>query len=368
MSDDRAARHRNYETSRELALSKRRVEELEKALAPPPKRPKAPDIFHVVTNKNPTREQLADAVSSVNKGESALSVTEKTGIGYKKLKGAVERSLENKDIVATRGRQHIWTEEMTELLIRRIRERDLRNNSLLHTPHHHQETIGDFDERKPEEIPGTFPHLAYQVYLEVKEKSQGRPLRAHEKKMFGETVLREVEKTVGNVLKASSPTSVQNERRLEALEDAYNFVSLATQASVVFAEGYEGSLVFNMDTSSHLLNDYVIQRILVGKHILEELNKRHRNPTYTEDAEKKRGVSHTTVTSADGLFQLDLITLKDEKFNSRDPELVNIVGKTYNLNIFACYSLRAVSPNSIIPSFCFYRRHMGHVRRHRKKR
>ncbi len=357
MSDERAARHRNFEVIRELELSKRRIEVLEKALEPHPKRPKAPDKFHVVANKNPTREQLADAVSTVNKGESILSVAENTGIGYEKINNAVKRSSENMDIVAKRGRHHIWTEEMTELLIQRIRDRDMSNNSLIQTPHHHhEETIGDFENSKPEETPGTFPYLAYQVYLEVKEKNCGHPLEPDEKKMFGEAVLREVEKTVGNIIKASSPTSVQNQRRLEALEDPYNFVSLATQASVVFAEGYESSLVFNMDTTSHLLNDYVIQRILVGKDCLKELNKRHRNPTYTEDAEKKRGVSHTTVTSADGNCVFDLITLKDEKFNSRDPELMNIVGKKYNVNTLPCYSLRVIFPYySIIPSFCLNR-------------
>ncbi len=162
------------------------------------------------------------------------------------------------------------------------------------------------------------------------EKKLGRPLKPSEKVMCSNDTLRKIKKQEGVTLNANSSSSTQSERRYEALNDPYNCVSLACQVSTLFPENYDQSLIFNYDSSSHFLNAFYKQKIVVANESIEALNEQHRNPTHTEDMSKNRSVSYGALTSARGILEAFIVFVKDKCFDGKDPEAWNFPGKFYN--------------------------------------
>ncbi len=313
---DRATRHEKFEMEREISLLREEIERLKKAAEPPPKKIQGPPVFHPVTNRNPTKEEMTAAVLKVTEDKKSIqAVAEETGIGKDRIRNGITRIGKGENILGQPGRHSVWTKEMQNRLIIRMKQRDMRGDSTRHSPIHGNRSTIDVGSRKPEETPGTFANLVYEILLEVRQETLNRPLLPSERKMVCDNTLRNIEKEVAIVINANSPTSVQSERRYQALDDPYNYVSLACQALIIFGDKYDDSLIFNYDSSSHFLNEYIQTKLTVGKEGLKELNRRHRNPTYTAELEKRRGISYGACTSAAKGLGAFVIFLRDECFN-----------------------------------------------------
>lgn len=165
----------------------------------------------------------------------------------------------------------------------------------------------------PSSIKGTFANEVHDAQLSLNPEQA-----AHE---YSKSSLRKIQKLSKVETKSSTKTGMQNERRLQALCDAYNFLALAIMLIVLTKSGQQPidpRLSFNSDRSSSLLNESIMICILTCLGMKEELNELNRNPTATihDSEEKKRGIAYSTMTSAYGNLSSWTTHIKDRAFNN----------------------------------------------------
>ncbi len=329
---DREHRQKSFRNARETALLAAQLKSLKKEAEATHRTstPSTPSHIEIITNHNPSEAQMADALHKISDlKKSVSSVAEDTGIGRHALRNAVKRVHECGSILSTPGRNSFWTTEMSEVNVAKMKSNDMRGNSALDLTIDTKKTTLDIGNLQPHLIEGTFANQVFTTRNEVMEKKLGRPLKPSEKVMCSNDTLRKIKKQEGVTLNANSSSSTQSERRYEALNDPYNCLSPACQVSALFPENYDQSLIFNYDSSSHFLNAFYKQKIVVANESIEALNEQHRNPTHTEDMSKNRSVSYGALTSARGVLEAFIVFVKDQCFNGKDPEAWEFAGKFY---------------------------------------
>lgn len=322
---------------------KARIAELEAELAalkiiaepsPPndPQRDNSDDISDSTDRPRyvPTREELTNVVNLIaeNKFKSIRSASEATGIGRNKLSVALKRFKAGKDVYVERGRRLYWNKAMDDILTAKLNTLTREGAAALYVCYQRNRTKITFGILQPELVQDSIENLIYTIHNNVLKEELGRELYGKESKLCSyRTLLKIIKNEKFRTLVATAKTDRQNERRREAIADAYNFVCLAVQAVILFPSNYSQSLVFNYDKTSVPVYLEDESRAVYSAQAEAELQEINQNITMTEDSRKTRTIGLGVLTAANGALTKTVIYLKDEKFNGFPAYLMKLTGK-----------------------------------------
>jgi hypothetical protein len=234
--------------------------------------------------------------------------------GYKRstFLDLVQRRMENPDapLRLKRGRGDVVDPALLQQLRDDGRVNDLKGDSSFRLPSGDRNAfvVAGWD---PSEVEGSFQKRLKDAQLALNPTSVPRT--------FSESAMRSIEKRVFQATPLKGDKSGQNERRYQAMNDAFNAFALAI--IYLFTEMLLGRPVkpqfhINTDQSSSLIGKVEMQKILTKIGSKEELNELHRSPTVVKKGGgKQRGISYSVaIDHKDSLIALTT-HLKDHSFN-----------------------------------------------------
>jgi hypothetical protein len=151
-------------------------------------------------------------------------------------------------------------------------------------------------------------------------RTQLLPEGSEPPKKLSPSSLRKLEFATMEATITSSDKASQNKRRLQALQDAYNYLALLIVLFVLFCAGkppIDPRLMFNTDKSSDKFGKELKTVILTNIGVKDNLAEANRNPTITSSGleDKKRGIAYSAMTSAAGVLVSLCTHIKDKFFN-----------------------------------------------------
>ena len=117
---------------------------------------------------------------------------------------------------------------------------------------------------------------------------------------------------------------IQNQRRLDAKNDIFNQISLASVVSAILAPVdagvksiYKPSNIHCVDAMSILLFDRLNDTVRVGTNVRKEMKRQSRSISITKNQPQCRTVKCYFDTSADGLLNVAIISIADRLFREK---------------------------------------------------
>lgn len=330
---------------REIDFQQDRIAELEGQLAkhteasvpPPPDQSEGGNSAERSGSTNsppplPTEEELRIAVTKIDNKEyeSIRHASRATGIGRNRLGTALKRFKAGESICAKMGRRVYWNQAMNQRLTAKLSELTREGAAAMYVCYQKSRTVLTHGTLQPELVPDSIENLIYTIHNDVLESQLGRKLYGKESKFCSyRTLLRIMKNKNFRMLIATAKTDRQNERRREAMADAYNFVCLAVQALIMFPPDYSQSLVFNYDKTSVNVHHEDLSLALFSAEAAAEMLAQNQNVTITENSKKSRNVALGVLTAANGSLTRVVIYLKDEKFNNTPATIVKLTEEIF---------------------------------------
>ncbi len=241
---------------------------------------------------------------------------------------AVKRKRSNESIVVPMGRPLHVSPQLLVDMTEEAKVRDMLKDSFT------SETFQESLEKKMQATLDSDPNLP--------------PLKA--RKLKPKTLHRNLVKALP--VEVSQP-SIQNSRRMEASQDAFNAISLAATWPAVISgptvdgiEDTEGAIdkdfMFNIDATSLILGKEVVKKVYLALGSKEKLKKLNLSAAITKKKElayQPRGVHVMATTSASGDLVHTLIKVKDNTAKEITRVVVRIFCHGFHILIPYSYSI-----------------------------
>jgi hypothetical protein len=286
-------------------------------------------------------------------GETFYAVAKRTKFDHKLLRRSCETNdatsvLARETFVRAKiGRPFAVADEVMVRLTTHIAGLDHEGSTAMHKAQVKAESsnIGDYD---PNTVIGSFPHLVHTFlheYVNAQYPDGQAPLAQ---------LVRLSDKILDKVRQLVAPEIIkmkqrgQNQRRSEALCDAYNFTSLGAmiivaqsqmanipilemeamsvdelQSDARWKAGVDRRLIFNVDKSSTFLGDDAAETIgfasAGSKKYMKERARDH-SFTKTGDEDVRRSIGYTALTSASGDLDFFVTHVKDHTLSGKSKE------------------------------------------------